>query len=400
MNASAPTINPLPDAMHISAAATNKPPSDRSCAASTPPSAIPRNGMNPGEPENSTLRPRYRELARRYGFDEQAGGTRYMQPPPFALLFVPLTFLPLRAAHALWIVCLCLATWGIARQSARAYQLCSGRIDIVSGLLILLICVSLQAHRWTRVGNVSAIIGWLIGYIGLTLASGRQGVRPAIAIVIAGLAKYVSVILIPILVAARYWRTLLWTLVLGAAFVLISLIFTGVGPYRVFINEIGPTLTQPVIRDQNVSLVAFTHRAMHTDVLPAWTVVTLRIARLVLLLAILVALFGRRFDVWRIAANACAACVALLGCLLIFSPILWEHYFAYLAPFYGWLLAEAIRAKWLRPIVAIAVILAWFPQKVLGARHVSEPFNSFLLWAVLLMMVVALWRVFRPAAAR
>ena len=166
---------------------------------------MPRAGMNPGEPENSTLRPRYLELAKQYGFDEQGGGTRYMQPPPFALLFVPLTFLPLRLAHALWIVMLCFATWGIARQSARAYQLCSGRNDHIIGLIILLICFSLQAHRWTRVGNMSAIIGWLIGFIGLSLAMDRHGVRPAIAVVIAGLAKYVSVILLPIHVAARHF---------------------------------------------------------------------------------------------------------------------------------------------------------------------------------------------------
>jgi hypothetical protein len=361
---------------------------------------IPRAGMNPGEPENSTLRPRYLELARQYGFDEQGGGTRYMQPPPFALLFVPLTFLPLRIAHALWIVILCFATWGIARQSARAHQLCSGRSDYVIGLIILAICFSLQAHRWTRVGNMSAIIGWLVGYIGLALASDHQGVRPAVAIVIAGLAKYVSAILLPIHVAARHWRTILWTVGIGVGLVLISLIFTGIAPYRVFVNEIAPALSRPVLRDQNLALVAFAHRALHTDTLPVSTVVTIRIARLVALLSILVLLFARPFETWRCPANAFAACVALLSCLMIFSPILWEHYFAYLAPFYGWLIAEAMRARdrtalWLRPIVALALTLSWFAQKILGSRHWPEPINSFLLWAIVLMMIVAIWRMIR-----
>lgn len=365
---------------------------------------IPRHGMNPGEAENSTLRPRYALLARQYGFDENAGGTRYMQPPPFAVLLVPLTFLPLRIAHALWIALLCFATWGIARQSARAYSLCAGRNDFVAGLIILFICVSLQAHRWTRVGNMSALIGWLIGFIGLSIAGDRQGVCPAIAIVIAALAKYVSAILLPIHVAARHWRTIIWTIAIGVTFVLLSMLLTGVQPYRVFVNEIVPTLAQPVLRDQNVSLIAFVHRVLHTDALPAIAIIGLRIARLFSLLLILVALFGRPFNVWRIPANACAACVALLGWALIFSPILWEHYLAYLAPFYGWMIYEALRARgktalWLTPIVGIALVLAWFPQKVFGTRHVPEPINSFLLWSVGLMMIVALWRMISPATS-
>jgi hypothetical protein len=323
-----------------------------------------------------------------------------MQPPPFALLFVPLTFLPLRAAHALWIATLCFATWGIARQSARVYQLCSGRDDFVIGLIILFICFSLQAHRWTRVGNMSAIIGWLVGYIGLALARNEQGVRPAIAIVIAGLAKYVSAILVPVHVAARHWRTLAWSVAIGGAFVLISVLFTGITPYRVFAGEIAPALARPVLRDQNLAMVAFVHRVLQTDTLPVAVVVTLRIARLVVLLTILVLLFARPLDAWRRPANVCGACVALLGCLLIFSPILWEHYFAYLAPFYGWLIAEALRARgftalWLRPLVGIALLMSWFAQKILGARHLPEPINSFLLVAIVLMMFVAIWRMIR-----
>jgi len=210
----------------------------------------------------------------------------------------------------------------------------------------------------------------------------------------------VSVILLPIHVAARHWRTIVWTVGIGVAFVLFSLIFTGVAPYRVFANEIAPALARPVLRDQNLALVAFAHRVLHTDTLPAAATVTLRIARLIVLLAILVLLFARPHETWRRPANACAACVALLGCLLIFSPILWEHYFAYLAPFYGWLIAEATRSRgatalWLRPHVAIALALSWFAQKVLGSRHWPEPINSFLLWAIVLMMIVALWRLVR-----
>lgn len=361
---------------------------------------IPRAGMNPGEPENSMLRPRYLELAKQYGFDEQGGGTRYMQPPPFALLFVPLTFLPLRAAHALWIGLLCLATWGIARQSARAYRLCSGRDDLVIGLIILFICFSLQAHRWTRVGNMSAIIGWLLGFVALSIATDQQGVRPATAMVISGLAKYVSAILVPVHVAARHWRTLVWTIAIAVIFLLISLAITGVAPYRVFANDIAPALSRPVLREQNLALVAFVHRVLHTDTLPTTAIVMLRIARLVVLLTILILLLARPFDTWRSPANVCAACVALIGCVLIFSPILWEHYLAYLAPFYGWLIAEAIRARggnalWLRPIVAIALLLSWFAQKTVGSFHLPEPVNSFLLWAIMLMMIVAVWRMIR-----
>jgi hypothetical protein len=267
-------------------------------------------------------------------------------------------------------------------------------------MIILFICVSLQAHRWTRVGNMSAMIGWLVGYIGLSIASDRQGVRPAIAMLISGLAKYISAIFLPLQIAARHWRTLIWTLAISAAFMLISLIFTGVAPYRTFATEIAPTLSRPVLRDQNVSLVAFAHRVLRVDPLPHAAQVGLKAAQLGLLILIIFALARKPFHDWRSPANACAACVALIGWLLIFSPILWEHYFAYLAPFYGWLIFEALHARGraallIGPTVAIALLLAWFPQKVFGSRHIAEPINSFLLWSVILMMIVALWRMFR-----
>jgi hypothetical protein len=203
-------------------------------------------------------------------------------------------------------------------------------------------------------------------------------------------------IFVPIRAAARHWKTLLWTIGIGSTFVLITLIFSGIEPYRIFISEIAPALGRPVIRDPNVSLVAFLHRVLNVDALPSSASVSLRIAQVALLLVILIALIARKGELWRIPANACAACVTLLCWLLIFSPILWEHYFAYLAPFYGWLIAEAIRTKWLRPVVAIALILSWFPQKILGARNVPEPINSFLLWAVMLVLIVALRRLIKP----
>jgi hypothetical protein len=54
----------------------------------------PGSHTNPGFVGNSTLRPRYRELALSHGVSEES--VRFMQPPPLALLLAPLALMPVK----------------------------------------------------------------------------------------------------------------------------------------------------------------------------------------------------------------------------------------------------------------------------------------------------------------
>ncbi len=58
---------------------------------------------------------------------------------------------------------------------------------------------------------------------------------------------------------------------------------------------------------------------------------------------------------------------------------------------------EAMNRKWLWPIVGVAIAMAWVPHKMIESMHPREPINSYLLWATVLMMAIALVRIARPA---
>ncbi len=122
----------------------------------------PGSHTNPGFVGNSTLRPGYLALALSHGVTEES--VRYMQPPPLTLFLIPLAILPLKLSYYIWVLLLILCAWGIGRQAGIIFEMSLGRSSHGFGLLVLLICLSPQAHRWIRVGNMSVIIGWLIGF--------------------------------------------------------------------------------------------------------------------------------------------------------------------------------------------------------------------------------------------
>src|SRR5438128_699245 len=144
---------------------------------------IPKPGAptNAGFSDSSDLHRRYLELAHERGVGDFS--MRFMQPPPAALIFLPLALLSFRISHLLWTILLILAAWGVARQAGRIHALCLGVRTRWIGVLMLLICLSPQAHRWVRVGNLSVLIAWLIGFTVLEIAK-RDSPRAALSLVL------------------------------------------------------------------------------------------------------------------------------------------------------------------------------------------------------------------------
>src|SRR5579863_2676628 len=64
------------------------------------PIPIPNSPINAGFAEGSIMRPQYRDLAFSHGLDE--GAVRFIQPPPVALLLIPLSWLPVHTSFYLW----------------------------------------------------------------------------------------------------------------------------------------------------------------------------------------------------------------------------------------------------------------------------------------------------------
>jgi hypothetical protein len=380
---------------------------------------IPKPGAmsNPGAPENSTMRPRYAKLAEQSGIGDN---TRYIQPPPLALVLIPLSWLPAHVSFYLWHGLLCLAAWGISLQAARIYEICAesdAAAGIASarnipgtppqprswrtlapGILILLICLSPQAHRWVRVGNMSPIVGWLIGIATLALVRRTDGIG-AVALFFGAVAKYALLVLAPLYLAMRRWRVIVYCLILAAGMLIASLIaMRSLEPYRTFINQIVPTLSRTRLLGENQALYPTILRMTNRETMPPELAMVLRCIEFACLALILVIIFAAPQRYWRHPPNVFCAALALIAWLLVFSPITWEHYFSYLAPFWGWMVYQAGRSK-SRAIVTIAAIaLSYVPITLIHGIRLPEPIFSHLFWSMLLTLLLALWVMLRDQA--
>ena len=102
------------------------------------------------------------------------------------------------------------------------------------------------------------------------------------------------------------------------------------------------------------------------------------------------------------------AFICLLGTIcwmLVFSPIFWPHYLAYLAPFWGWLAYRATVS--ISGVIGALLVMAlvFFPSlplaRMLHLPRLPEPLFSHLLLAVLAMGMMAIVRLMQaPAVTR
>src|SRR5687767_9966679 len=70
----------------------------------------------------SDMRPGYARLAEEYKVDEGGQPFRFAQPPPNALLYLPLAYLSYPNAHLAWVVVSCLCAWVVALQAGWVLQ--------------------------------------------------------------------------------------------------------------------------------------------------------------------------------------------------------------------------------------------------------------------------------------
>jgi hypothetical protein len=236
------------------------------------------------------------------------------------------------------------------------------------------------------------IIAWLIGYTVIELTR-RDGFRGATSFVLGSILKYASLVLTPVVIASRRWRTLGWTIALGVVALIGSLLIMGTGPYRVFITEIAPTLGRTTLIGENQALYRFlldAAGATREDALPRAMEIVFRVAQLGSLLIIVGLIFiAGKIDASRIMAGA----LALVSWLLIFSPIFWEHYHAYLAPFWGWLVYQGGKSKLRASLAGLAIVLAYVPSSLIAHQlhlpRLPEPIFSHLLWSAVIMLALA-----------
>lgn len=345
-----------------------------------------------GDPPQSIVRERYRELAAEHGIDEY--GFRFIQTPPVALLFAPLTLLDYPRAYRVWMVILSLCMWGVSLQAGRVYREARGGVeDKGVGVMILVVACSVMAYRAVRVGNVSVIVALCIGVVVLDLVRPRAAWISGTAMTIGALAKYATSVLAPIHLVTKRWAPLVWAAAVLAILCIGTLALSGAGPFVEFARDIAPTLARSHPHRANQSIEGLLLRLTgHATLPPAWTL-PLRAAQFLVLWVVVFLIVRRRRSLLADAPLVFAAAAALVCWLLIFGPLFWEHYPVYLCPLWGWLAWEARGSVWRAVVVVAAIAMAWVPVPAIQWIHLPEPINSHILVSTLLILGLALWRL-------
>lgn len=353
-----------------------------------------------GEPGQDREKAGLAEIANPRGMAQWCA---FLNPPWQALPFLPLAWMSFSRAHWVFVIISIFCTWVVAWAAGRSYELCAGRASRMAGVLTFVAGCSPLAYRSVRVGNLSPAVAFCIVVVVWDLLGKIRpgGFAGGIAAAWGALAKLATAALFPLAVIKRRWGMIAWALVLFLVDVLVTWHLAGAATFREFFGVIAPSLARSSINPGNKSLQGFFLRISGRSPLPALIsdgIHLLQWGSLALVLY-LVMWPRRQKRFWGEPGNVFAASVALVGWLLVFSPLCWEHYFLYLCPFWGWLIWEGMASRG-RMVAAVAAVgMNWFPLPVLRSVHVPEPMNSYMLWGLIIMWVLAIGRLSKAEVA-
>jgi len=324
------------------------------------------------------------------------GDEPFVYPPCAAVLLYPLGFFSFPIAHWVWTLFLCASSWGLALFGGKAFALCAERESRVQGMVVLLTACSLLIYRSIRVLNISpfvalCLIASVFSFMGQFKTA--KSLAGGLAMTLGAGLKLASAALVPLAVAMRQWRTLAVAMVLTAALLLLSYQMAGRATFVEYFTRIAPTFGLSSDMVSNKSLQGFLLRATGAATLPPAIRYAYRALEAASLAGLLWLIFRQPYASWHSPPRVFAASAALIGWMLIFSPLCWEHYFSYLCPFWGWLIWEASQGPWKRFAALTAIVTQWVPLPILLWLHVPEPINSYMLWGLFVMCGLAVARL-------
>jgi len=354
---------------------------------------------NPGATPDSTVSEDYQRVVDGRG---KVDGARFIQSPPNALWCWPLAWMSFNASYVAWSVLMAICVWGASVQGARVYQIVSGRESRWAGVMVLVMCLSPLAYRSVRCAVMSPAVGWLLGVAVVGALAKKEAASGAIGVGLAlcwgFLTKYASAVLVPVYLIRGKWRELFWACAFALATLAITVAIMGWGPFEVFITRIAPTLGRSHEYHSNEAIEAFLWRIMGVQALPKSIAIIFSAVRIAIGLMILAMIWRKRQAIRASAAVACGAMMALIGWMLLFSPMCWDHYVVYLFPLVGWLIWEAGQSRAALAVVAISMGLVWLPYTGIAQHVVREPLASHVMWGIIGMWAIGLKRLARGAA--
>jgi len=362
------------------------------------PTPDPQSARNPGWFDASTMKAPAAVVWGKYSDSET---NRFMSPPALAVLFVPLTYFSLPVAAGVWTAMLAGAVLALGWQAGRVYEICLGRPSRGAGVIVLIVCTSLLAHRSIRVGNVSALAAAVTGACVVLLlrpVERRDIVRSAVLLALGATLKFFTLALVPVYVLRGRSRVIWMSVMLGAGIVLVTLPATRLAAWSEYVSVILPLQNRPSFTTENQAIRELLLRLLDVQALSPAVQTAFGGVKYATLAGLLGLLYARRHTLRFDTPATCAAALTLLVWLFAFGPLFWDHYQTFLIPFWGWLLFESRRGGFMRLIAFTSIALVVCPLPAMGWVRVPEPINSHLLIGSLLMSGLAVRRLVRTSS--
>ncbi len=289
----------------------------------------------------------------------------YIYPPLLAILFVPLTALPMEQAAQAWFF-LNLALYALSLFIiSRAFAL--NRRSGILPLLWILAFLFPPALYTLYKGQVNIVILLLLAITYWLCVRDRQ-VLAGVALGVASMIKVIPIFLLPYALWRRRYTLGLTAAATIVIIAIIGLVIVGVGPHRTYLSAVLPLLQQPRPNPSNQSLGGFfslllvenphTDRLIHDPLL--WRVLTLSVSA-VLVSGVILILWQCRERTNRTDLEF----ALIITTLPLITNIAWVDLFVLLIIPYAVLLKYAlqrqIRTRWI-VLGAISVVCVSFPR--------------------------------------
>ena len=330
-------------------------------------------------------------------------GMRFTYPPFAALLFVPFSWLPVKAGQITWSLLNLAALYAVAVVSIRAARpQWSRRTACGIAALALLPILRLDPAALTlALGQVNIVIVLLVlADLTSVLRIGSLRIPAGTGVGIAAAVKLTPLIFIPFLLLTRQFRTAATAL---GTFVLCTLATVAVAPHSSWLywsTEIFDDRRSGNLRyisDQN--LVSALQRFNGGPAAPL----------LVVGLAAVFAAGGLALAAW--AYRVSSPLLGIVVCAvtgLIISPVSWVHHYVWVVPLLAWLALAADRprgGRWWALALAVLLWAApvwWVPdlQTGYGGPLVLLAGNSFFLAMVAFLVLTAVLLARRSRSRR
>ena len=297
----------------------------------------------------------------------------FTYPPFAAVLFYPLTVIPVKVAQLIWALVNVMALYALVQLSLRAVLRAAPiRMVILASLILLTPVYWLDpVHRTLMYGQVNLVLAALVlADFTVPLSFCGRRLPRGVLVGIAAAVKLTPLVFVLYLLATRRWRAAGVALAAFAACCAAAVALSPSASWAYWTRYVFNTSrVGPLSYITNQSLRAATDRAVHALASPT----------LVTLLSVAVLAGGIALAAWAFRASS-----DLLGVLisaatgLLVSPVTWDHHMVWIVPVIFWLALAPKRpagGRWWA--LAAAVLFWWAPIWAVPRDHGAELHENF-----------------------